>query len=49
MQWTVFVMLLGAWLFGIVSTYTLDGFIHVLLPFALVALVGELVQHWRMT
>jgi hypothetical protein len=49
MPWTLFVVLLGAWLFGIVSTFTLDGFIHFLLPVALLALVSELVQHWRLT
>ena len=43
MLWTIFVILLVMWLLGMVSAYTLGGFIHVLLVLALVALVVRLV------
>ena len=43
MLWTVFVILLVLWLVGLVSSYTLGGFIHLLLVLALVVLVINLV------
>jgi hypothetical protein len=43
MLWTIFVILLVLWLLGMVSAYTLGGFIHVLLVLALVALVIQLI------
>jgi len=36
MLWTIFVILLVLWLLGIVTSYTLGGFIHVLLVIALI-------------
>jgi hypothetical protein len=36
MLWTIFVILLVLWLLGMVTSYTLGGFIHVLLVIALV-------------
>lgn len=47
MLWTIFVILLVLWLLGIVSSYTLGGFIHVLLVVALVLLVVNLLQGRR--
>ena len=44
MLWTIFVILLVLWLLGVVSSYTLGGFIHLLLVLALVALVIQVVQ-----
>jgi hypothetical protein len=44
MLWTLFVILLVLWLLGVVSSYTLGGFIHLLLVVALVALVIQLIQ-----
>jgi hypothetical protein len=43
MLWTIFVILLVMWLLGMVSAYTLGGFIHILLVLALVALVVQLI------
>jgi hypothetical protein len=43
MLWTIFVILLILWLLGLVSSYTLGGFIHILLVLAVVALVVQLV------
>ena len=39
MLWTIFVILLVLWLLGVVSSYTLGGFIHILLVVALVVLL----------
>jgi len=36
MLWTIFVILLVLWLLGVVSSYTVGGFIHILLVLALV-------------
>jgi hypothetical protein len=36
MLWTIFVILLVLWLLGMVTSYTLGGFIHVLLVVALI-------------
>jgi hypothetical protein len=47
MLWTIFVILLVLWLLGIVSSYTLGGFIHILLVIALVVLVIQLVTGRR--
>lgn len=44
MLWTIFVILLILWLLGVVSSYTLGGFIHLLLLIAVVVLVIRLIQ-----
>ena len=44
MLWTIFVILLILWLVGVVSSYTLGGFIHILLILALVAVVIQLIS-----
>jgi hypothetical protein len=43
MLWTLFIVLLVLWLIGVISSYTLGGFIHILLVLALVALVFQLI------
>lgn len=47
MLWTLFVILLVLWLLGIVTSYTLGGFIHILLVLALIALIFRLVTGRR--
>ena len=47
MLWTIFVILMVLWLVGIVSSYTLGGFIHILLVLALVTLVFNLISGRR--
>ena len=47
MLWTIFVMLLILWLLGMVSSYTLAGYIHILLLVALVVLVINLATGRR--
>ena len=44
MLWTIFVILLVLWLLGLVSSYTLGGFIHLLLVIAVVVLIINLIQ-----
>jgi Family of unknown function (DUF5670) len=47
MLWTIFVILLILWLLGLVSGYTLSGFIHILLVIAVVVLIINLIQGRR--
>jgi len=47
MLWTIFVILLVLWLIGLVSSYTLGGFIHVLLVLAVIALIFQLLTGRR--
>jgi hypothetical protein len=47
MLWTIFVILLVLWLLGLVSSYTLGGYIHILLVIALVVLILQLVSGRR--
>jgi hypothetical protein len=47
MLWTIFVILLVMWLLGMVSSYTMGGFIHILLVIALVVLVVNLISGRR--
>jgi hypothetical protein len=42
MLWTIFVILLVLWMLGLVSSYTLGGFIHLLLVLALIVLILNL-------
>ena len=44
MLWTVAVILIVLWLLGLVSSYTMGGFIHVLLVIALVVIVINVIQ-----
>lgn len=47
MLWTIFVVLLVLWLLGVVTSYTLGGFIHILLILALVTLVFNVISGRR--
>ncbi len=47
MLWTIFVILLVLWLLGMVSSYTLGGFIHVLLVIAIAVAVIQLISGRR--
>jgi Family of unknown function (DUF5670) len=47
MLWTIFVILLIMWALGLVTSYTMGGFIHILLVIAVVVLVINLVQGRR--
>jgi hypothetical protein len=47
MLWAIFVVLLVLWLVGLVSSYTMGGFIHLLLVLAVVVLILNLVTGRR--
>ena len=47
MLWTIFVILLVLWAIGLLSSYTLGGFIHILLVVAVITLVVELIRGRR--
>lgn len=47
MLWTIFVILLILWLLGLVSSYTMGGFIHLLLVVAVVVLIINLISGRR--
>lgn len=47
MLWTIFVVLLILWLLGVVSSYTIGGFIHLLLVLALVVLLINIISGRR--
>jgi hypothetical protein len=47
MLYTIAVVLLVLWLLGLVTSYTLGGFIHVLLILAIIAVVINLIQGRR--
>ncbi len=47
MLWTIFVILLVLWLLGMVTSYTLGGFIHILLVAAIVILLIRIIGGGR--
>ncbi|HJV36860.1 lmo0937 family membrane protein [Geomonas sp.] len=47
MLWTIVVILLILWLLGLVSSYTLGGFIHLLLVLAVILIVVNLISGRR--
>ena len=47
MLWTITIVLFILWLVGLVSSYTMGGFIHLLLVLAVIALVFQLITGRR--
>lgn len=47
MFWIIAVVLIGLWLLGLVSSYTMGGFIHVLLVIAVVVVLVRIIQGRR--
>jgi hypothetical protein len=47
MLWTIFGILLVLWLLGLVSGYTIGGFIHVLLVIAIIVVLIRIIQGRR--
>jgi hypothetical protein len=47
MLWTIAVILLVLWLLGLVTSYTMGGFIHVLLVIAIVVVLINVIQGRR--
>jgi len=44
MLWTIAVILIVLWLLGLVSSYTMGGFIHILLVIAIVAVLVNVIR-----
>lgn len=44
MLYTIAVILLVLWLLGLVTSYTLSGFIHILLVIAIIMVLVRLIQ-----
>ena len=47
MLWTIFVVLLVLWALGLVSSYTLGGYIHLLLVIAIAVVLIRIIQGRR--
>jgi hypothetical protein len=47
MLWTIALVLLILWALGMVSFYTLGGFIHILLLLAIIAVLIRIIQGRR--
>jgi len=47
MLWTIFVILMVLWLLGMVSSYTMGGFIHILLLMAIAIVLIRVIQGRR--
>jgi len=44
MLWTIAVLLLVLWGLGLVTSYTMGGFVHILLVVAVIVIVVRLIQ-----
>jgi len=47
MLWTIAVILVVLWALGLVSSYTMGGFIHILLVLAIVVILVRLIEGRR--
>ena len=47
MLYTIAVILIVLWLVGVVSAYTLSGFIHILLVIAIISVLLRIIQNRR--
>lgn len=49
MLWTIAVILIIMWLLGLVSSYTMGGFIHILIMIAVIMVLVNVIQGRRVT
>jgi hypothetical protein len=49
MLWTIAVILVILWVLGLVSSYTMGGFIHILLVIAVIVVLVNIIQGRRIT
>ena len=49
MLWTIAVILVILWALGLVSSYTMGGFIHILLVIAVIVVIFNIIQGRRIT
>ena len=48
MLWTIFLILLVMWMLGMVTAYTMGGFIHILLVLAVIAVAIQFINGRRL-
>lgn len=48
MLWTIAILLIILWFLGMLSSYTLGGFIHILLLVAIIAVLVRVIQGRRL-
>ncbi len=44
MLWTIVVVLVVLWLLGLITSYTMGGFIHILLVLAIIVIVYNVIS-----
>jgi hypothetical protein len=44
MLWSIAIILIVLWLIGVITSYTMSGFIHILLVIAIIAVLVRLIQ-----
>jgi hypothetical protein len=49
MLWTLAVVLVVLWALGLVTSYTMGGFIHILIVLAVVVVIVRVIQGRRIT
>ncbi len=49
MLWAIAVILVAMWLLGMITSYTVSGFIHLLLVLAIIAVLVRVIQGRRLT
>lgn len=47
MLWTIAVILVVLWLLGLITSYTMGGFIHIILVIAIVVIIVGFIQGRR--
>lgn len=47
MLWTICMILIVLWLFGVVTSYTMGGLIHILLVIAIIVVLLQVIQGRR--
>jgi len=47
MLWTIAVVLIALWLLGLITSYTMGGFIHILLVIAVIMVLVNLISGRR--
>jgi hypothetical protein len=47
MLWTIAVILIVLWLLGLITSYTMGGFIHILLVIAIIVVIVGFIQGRR--
>ena len=47
MLWTIAVILIVLWLLGLITSYTMGGFIHIILVIAIIVVIVGFIQRRR--